>query len=393
MNSRSRIIVWLLLGLLVILLALYLREHLHVQTTRIDLGPSRQAREDPFLAAQYFLRKRGLEVAPMGNPDELNTVPAQGHSLLMPYRQARLSPIQARQLLAWVEAGGHLIMVAGQLWDDQTLRSGDPLLDALGVRLSLTRAPARAKRKAKEKEPPTEASDKNLSKLWLSGSQRPVYLDLSNRLQLSAPHQQVLLKACNDWGCPLLQLAHGQGDITLLTDAKIWSNQRIDQQDHAWLLWYLTQGTTLGLLGPGEPEGLTNLLERYFPEALAVLVLLLGLTLWHLGQRQGPLLPAPAPARRNLREHLQASADFRRRHDGHQALIELLQADIRQRLQRYRPSGQQPDSAIDLVQLLRQFSGLPDEVVSQAMGAPDKRQRPADFIRQVSYLQQLRNAL
>ena len=39
----------------------------------------------------------------------------------------------------------------------------------------------------------------------------------------------------------MMQLDHGLGSITVVTDADLWKTPAIDQYDNAWLLWYLTR--------------------------------------------------------------------------------------------------------------------------------------------------------
>lgn len=49
-----------------------------------------------------------------------------------------MTPRQVEQLLGWAKAGGHLLLVAEALWDEETGTSGDLLLDRLTVRQTLS---------------------------------------------------------------------------------------------------------------------------------------------------------------------------------------------------------------------------------------------------------------
>ena len=191
----------------------------------------------------------------------------------------------------------------------------------------------------------------------------------------------------------MLQLNQGDGVVTVLTDGWIWQNNEIDQYDNAWLLWYLSQDSAVTLLYRAERDSLATLLGRHFPEALVALGLLLILSLWHLGQRQGPLQAPASLARRQLEEHLRGSADFRLRHSGQAGLLQGLQKDI-QRRARHRHPGFERLPVADQWQVLGRLTRLPPSAISQAMRPlPKQRLNAAEFTRQVAHLQTLRNAL
>jgi hypothetical protein len=190
-----------------------------------------------------------------------------------------------------------------------------------------------------------------------------------------------------------MQLDLGQGRVTVITDSDLWKTANIGKHDNAWLLWYLTQGTAVTLLANGDVDDLFSLLLRYFPQALVALTALIALALWHAGMRQGPI-QAPAPkARRQLQEHLKASADFLLRRNGQRTLVQALQRDILRAARHRHPSFEHLDDAQQW-QVLEHLTHQPSHVISQALGPlPEKRLSSADFSRQVACLQTLRNAL
>ncbi|MNP18843.1 hypothetical protein D3C76_1113410 [compost metagenome] len=190
-----------------------------------------------------------------------------------------------------------------------------------------------------------------------------------------------------------MQLNHGLGSIIVVTDADLWKTPAIDQYDNAWLLWYLTADTSVTLLFNTEHDSLLTLLLRHFPQALVALAALIGLGCWHFGVRHGPLLQPQTKARRQLQEHLRASADFMLRHNGQDSLLQALQQDILRRVRHRHPGYEQLDVA-EQWRVLARLSGQPADAISQAMG-PRSKQRfsSAEFSRQVAHLQTLRNAL
>lgn len=75
-------------------------------------------------------RADGLEV--------LKELPPSGHTLLLLGSRSGMTPGQARRLLQWSEQGGHLVLIAERLWDEDEKKSGDLLLDSLDIRQYLT---------------------------------------------------------------------------------------------------------------------------------------------------------------------------------------------------------------------------------------------------------------
>lgn len=352
----------------------------------IDHGPSPEARANPYLAAEHFLRQHGLSVQHAKGLERLETLPAKGSSLLLLGERSNMSPRQVEQLLAWAKAGGHLLLVAEALWDDESGKSGDLLLDRLHLRQTLSDEPEEPVQARKKRAP-------DLTKLYVDNETAPAYFSFDTDFNLTDPKHLAQFSANSAKSSHLMQVKLGQGNVTVITDSDLWKYPAIGKHDNAWLLWYLNQGTVVTLLFNSDVDDLFTLLLRYFPQALVALVALLALALWHAGMRQGPIR-APAPkARRQLLEHLQASADFLLRRSGQGALLQALQRDILRAARRRHPGFEHLDTA-EQQQALEQLTRQPSHVISQALDPlPAKRLSSADFSRQVASLQTLRNAL
>lgn len=352
----------------------------------IDHGPSPEARANPYLAAEHFLRQHGLSVQHAKGLERLETLPAKGSSLLLLGERSNMSPRQAEQLLAWAKAGGHLLLVAEALWDDESGKSGDLLLDRLHLRQTLSDEPEEPAQARKKRAP-------DLTKLYVDNETAPAYFSFDTDFNLTDPKHLAQFSANSAKSSHLMQVKLGQGNVTVITDSDLWKYPAIGKHDNAWLLWYLNQGTVVTLLFNSDVDDLFTLLLRYFPQALVALVALLALALWHAGMRQGPIR-APAPkARRQLLEHLQASADFLLRRSGQGVLLQALQRDILRAARRRHPGFEHLDTA-EQQQALEQLTRQPSHVISQALDPlPAKRLSSADFSRQVASLQTLRNAL
>lgn len=411
----------LLIGL-VVLLALggagyYLYTHLKPYPEKVEHGPSPEVRANAYLAAEAYLRGRGLKVSTAKGLEVLDHLPSVGQTLILLGSRENLTPTQSNRLLDWASRGGHLIVTAERLWDEKDGKSGDLLLDRLGVQQFLTedldkdkdKDATKAEDESKSQQPKAEDQTEQpeapvaepeeadpypqLTKLYLENERAPAYIDFDTDYHLFDSKNLAYAWANSADSTHLLQLQQDKGLITVLTDNWIWQNDQLSDYDNAWLLWYLTQDSAVTLVYRADGESLFTLLGRYFPHALVACLLLLALALWRQALRQGPLQPSPASGRRQLEEHLRAGADFILRQRGQIALLQGLQRDILRRARQRQPGFERLPVA-DQWQTLGRMTRLPVSAISQAMRPyPQQRMAIAEFTRQVAHLQSLRNAL
>lgn len=381
----------LLLGLG--LLASYVLGKLEPYDDVVEHGPSPEVASSPYLAAEHFLRKQGIAARRAEGLEVLDGLPSEGQTLMLLADRGNMTPRQVERVLQWTANGGHLLFIAERLWDEEEGKSGDLLLDLLGIQQYMS--DDLDDEEASEPEPDSEASEAypQLTKLYLENEQAPAYIAFDTDFHLYDAQNRAHAWANSDSATHLLQLYHGDGLITVLSDPWIWQNRSINEYDHAWLLWYLSQDSAVTLLYHADSDGLARLLLRHFPQALLVLALLIIATLWHVGVRHGPLLAPASRARRQLEEHLRASADFLLRRSGQHSLLKGLQQDINRRARRRHP-GFEKLAVAEQWQVLARLTRLPTKDISQAMRPlPPQRLSASDFTRQVAHLQTLRNAL
>jgi len=393
MSRRAGFILAMALLLVLGLLASYLMGKLEPYEEVIEHGPAPEVASSPYLAAEHFLRKQGIAARRAEGLDVLDGLPSEGQTLMLLADRSNMTPRQVERVLQWTASGGHLLFIAERLWDEEEGKSGDLLLDLLGVQQYMT--DELDDEEASEPEPDSEASEAypQLTKLYLENEQAPAYIAFDTDFHLYDAQNRAHAWANSDAATHLLQLYHGDGLITVLSDPWIWQNRNIDDYDHAWLLWYLGQDSAVTLLYHADSDGLARLLLRHFPLALLVLALLIIATLWHVGMRHGPLQAPASRARRQLEEHLRGSADFLLRRSGQHNLLKGLQLDINRRARRRHP-GFEKLAVAEQWQVLGRLTRLPAKDISQAMRPlPPQRLSASDFTRQVAHLQTLRNAL
>ncbi|MBA4359438.1 MAG: DUF4350 domain-containing protein [Pseudomonas sp.] len=382
---------WLSVGVFITVLVGALSVYLYLKATpyqaEIDHGPTPEAQANPYLAAEHFLRKQGLTVGNANSLDVLPNLDPHQHSLLLLGDRYNMTPRQIDQVMNWTRAGGRLLFVAQSLWDEKTGQSNDLLLDRVQVHQSLSKD---------LKEPPPDILDDpfpKLTKLYLEDENAPAYASFDTAFHLEDPNNLAQAWANSGKATHMMQLKHGLGSIIVVTDADLWKTPAIAQYDNAWLLWYLTADTRVTLLFNTDHDSLLTLLLRNFPQALIALIALIGLALWHVGVPQGPLLAPASKGRRQLQEHLRASADFMLRRSGQHSLLQALQQDILRRVRHRHPGFEQLGVAEQWLVLAR-LTGQPTRAISQAMSPrPKQRLSSAEFSRQVAHLQTLRNTL
>lgn len=387
MSRRQLLLIGLLASGLLVALGAWIYLNAEPYQEVIDHGPSPEAQANPYLAAEQFLRKQGLQVAHANSLDILPTLEPHQQSLLLLGERSNMSPRQADQLLNWARAGGRLLFVAEALWDENTGSSGDLLLDRVQLRQYLSKDLKQPASKAGKIPYP------KLTRLYLEDEDAPAYASFDTDFHLEDPKNLAQSWANSALATHMMQLNYGLGSITVVTDAELWKTPNIGRYDNAWLLWYLYSDTRVTLLFNIDHDDLLTLLLRYFPQALVAFASLIGLAIWHVAMRRGPV-QAPAPkARRQLQEHLRASADFLLRRSGQRSLLQTLQQDILRRARRRHPGFEQLGVA-EQWQVLARLTRQPTRAISQALSPrPKQRLSSAEFSRQVAQLQTLRNAL
>ncbi|MGE8495891.1 MAG: DUF4350 domain-containing protein [Pseudomonas sp.] len=402
MSRRTQLWIGLTVLLVLGLFGAYLLSKAEPYEEDVRHGPAPEAQANPYLAAEHFLRKQGLQVQRADGLEVLPTLPSTGHTLLLLGNRRDLTPRQSARLLEWAEKGGHLVFVAERLWDEDDGKSGDLLLDSLGIQqyesdeldtASDDEDAAADEETAQAEELPAPEPYAELTQLYLENEDAPAYFSFDPSFHLYDAQNRAHAWANSGDATHLVQLYHGAGLITVLSDAWIWRTFNIAEYDNAWLLWYLSQDSDVTLLYRADRDDLFSLLLRHFAEALAALALLIIGGLWFFGMREGPLLAPASPSRRQLQEHLRASADFLLHRSGQHSLLHSLQQDIQRRARRRHPGFERLGVA-EQWQVLGRLTRLPSSAISQAMRPlPKQRLAATEFTRQVAHLQTLRNAL
>ena len=260
------------------------------------VGYSGEARRNPFLALQRLAGRMGAQAQELRSVAQLGEL-APGSVLLLPALREGLTEPDRKRLLAWVAAGGHLVIEAEFFGID------DPLLAALGV----TRA------KPPQPTPPAPGSR--------SKPPRPSYAwpDEAQRYTATlAPyppleHRDPAFTLAWNGRNALVAVDRGKGRVTVVSNLHFLRNASIGNVDNAALGWRIIgadAATPLAIFNRPEKLSLARWLLRNAWPALAGLALLIVLWLARIVPRFGPVAPDPLPGRRRLLDHLRAAGRF-----------------------------------------------------------------------------------
>jgi len=343
-----------------------------------DVGYRGRARENPMLAAERTLERLARAVE---TTNYLGELPPTDALLVLRQSGRLLSPVDLERLLAWVEAGGALVvLLPGDDFESaiendlDEQRFSHPLLDALQLDVRLD-ADA-------EREVQVELG-RGLRRVAFDG--RLTFVD-SNAL-------------CDvDTGDPMrsrvLGLEHGYGRITLFADDDWALNADFGELDHPYVLDDLAsfdgeRREVRFVLGE-RPPGLLALLWKHGWPAICSAALLLALVLWRRAFVAGPKLGELGRERRDFSEHVRASGEFLWRSRQSERLLDAPRAELRRRIGVVRSQWLAHDEEA-LARALAEQSSIGVERVRTALGA--RRVDKAEFSEIVRDLETVRRSL
>ena len=385
--------------------------HFREVTRQVPDGYSVEARRNTWLAAQRLFTELGLKSKMVSNLAGLDDAPRG--LLIVPADRPIWSPAQRDALLRWVAQGGHLLVESRQA------DARDELLDALGVqRTAIDYMQGRAKRAGGETPaaspdgevpsqdgkdtPQTEEDDRPedepqtvddaaapagqtpakplpaMPAAELSIEAVPNARNGTRRIRLpgaahafevqsfggeSLSSREVPAFVVHDqFGVHMLGLKRGQGRVTVINDLSFMGNFLIGHNQHADFLWELAQlpgqpPTQVLLFRAESQRWWAWLIERALP-LLMTLGLLLGIWLWRVIPRRGPLRPAAPPARPQWLAHLEASGRFQWQRRDRAALLDALRRACLQDLERIDPEWMHRDGQARVLSLARHLHAL-----------------------------------
>ncbi|MBL8386453.1 MAG: DUF4350 domain-containing protein [Burkholderiales bacterium] len=310
--------------------------------TEVHVGLPDKTRADPYLAFKRLIVATGrrFEETPAGATPgaAIAALPAGGTLVMLARREVLMTPARVGALMAWVEAGGHLIAAA------EPLARPDPLLAAANLGRTALKPPAAARpgagagAGAAARDTPVRAS--------FPGRDRTLSIAIGAPLVITDQRGAADWRVDDARGTRLLSLPRGKGRVTVAADLgwiafrgagtsrdPDWQPIHIGRFDHAEAIVAMIDlapqrpAAAVRLMGGTSSLSLVDWLATHAWPALAGLALVLILWLWRVVPRFGPVEAALPVGDERFATHLEASGRFYRRH----LPIEEIHAGLRRR--------------------------------------------------------------
>lgn len=364
------------------------------ETRRIETGFQGEPRRNRYLAAQRLLEAMKFEIRGLEALLAFQDLPPTDATFVIPInRTKRFSRMRDDDLMRWVEAGGHLIVVAWAIWDHED-RELDRILDPLEIQLFHWH-PDDPDYPGSHDDDADEDWDVSVAKI--GGAEIEAAFD--GTFFLETPHEsKVRLRAGDRFGTHILTVERGEGLVTALTDDWFLSNSGIDAHQHAELFYRLTR--VFGRTGPvwilwrSDFSRWWELLWRYAWALLISLGVLTVLWLWNRGRRFGPIRDLNLPERRRLMEHIEAAGRYQFDAGQSRALLEASRREVLRRIERQIPDFRalSPVEQTDRLAVHLEDTDVSREMIAIVLSASELGDRE-NFTQTVSILERLRKSL
>ena len=400
-----------------------------------DLGWSREAKQNPFLAAQLYLEKQDKHVDSFSSYNKLDSL-TDIDTLFVSNSSHILSDKRLTSLVRWIEDGGHLIIAARHshdLSEDRILRyfdisklynskedfeskpkPEDEKTDELDQE-ELTNKLQELTDKLSEKKAddiPAEQrihnyeqgiSADHLTTLSFNNVDEDIRVHFNYHSYLDHPyfyeeddHVNTLYSpfywSGDEYGVHFIQFEVGSGLLSVLSDADVLSSKNIDKFDHAffWDILVSQSQNTHILYGVDMPSFWT-ILKKYSPEILIAFSIWLFLWIWFKIRRFGVIRNTNATIRRSMAEHIFSGSLFLWRNHCQLTLLNSVRNDISRKAERVITQYASSNSDTKMI-LLSKASKLDLALVADSMASSNTLSEN-NFLQTVQTLQQIRKSL
>ena len=351
--TGSRILRWAL-ALGALLIVAFVAYNVRWEEVDVEDEAHGKAASDPYYALRHVLQGAGstLEVR-----TSLEPLPPSGATLLLESDQWNIFPEREARLRAWVEAGGHLVLLSPHAYGGDDDLRWVPLTSVDGRRRAAANAPAASDAEddededddAKARRPRAEDAKRKVTpqqaerdRRRMERAARMMGVKLPQRdctlyTETDATTQPAYepgraLRGCTPAGMlrPLdhvvptwmltsstgtlaMRVPVGRGDVTGVTPWFAVGNQSLLEGDHALIAAAVLQAVPGRPVWVVEEESREPLLGWLWHEARTPFLLALAavaLSLWRLMTRFGPREAVPPQARRSMGEQLRGTGQF-----------------------------------------------------------------------------------
>ena len=381
--NRQAVIIAVIAIILAAGVAWWFYETFEYRSEEKDIGFHGEARRNPYLAAERFLEKFGMEIKSLPTILDLKTMPENRDVLFIPTDRYDLAPEKIDELLEWVKQGGHLIVRARYVRKETKMH--DELFDRLGVETHIN-----------DDRTLFEDAEQSLVDVHVNKNieNKQVNFDSDIWLQDTAENE-ISWQVDGDNGSHLLEYSMGNGFVTLLSDIEFIQNEMIDEHDHASFLYTVVHidntNRKLWIIRHDDMPSIFSIVRDRAPEAIAVFVVFIVLWLWYTTRRFGPILPGEKPVRRSLREHITSSGFYQWRNHHRTELFISARTALHEQIAQTRPLWAKLDE-MKLASKLGKIAGIPSDRILLVLKA-NKADKESEFSQYIEILSVIRKKL
>lgn len=374
-----------LLAALLVAVAIWVAQNTEWVYVDAPSPPKGEALTNQLYTTQQLVRQLGAKAV---RAEGLDRLPPKGATLFLSAWHWDLFPERERQLRAWIQQGGHLVITADMLHNER-LQAWLPieLIDYADESDEDDKAPASAPSSAAHAPPKAPAaaasrpSEPECAPVAEPEGLRPAYPD-GQGYKLCGGHGYLGLRITQPplwaieghYGHDMIRIAMGRGSVTVFTTDLLFDNHRILDGDNALLAMATLQVRRGGEVWFVTEEARSPLLAWIWTEAwVAVLLgaLALAAAWWRGAARFGPLMARATPGRRSMAEQVTGTAQFLRLRGAnalHAAQVRALDEAAQQHLRNYRHLDRQARALV-----IAQATGLDAQTLARALDRTLKR--------------------
>ena len=340
-----------------------------------EVGFQGLAGTNKLLAAEFFLRKMGVNVQQANGLTAFRDLPSTNTTIVIATQRETINKELNDNLLSWVKSGGHIIVEAKYFQDYKrgknknsdhiSTRTDDILLKDWSLFAMKSNA------EKNNKEFPLRITLNNSS--------------IKKEIEVNFPYEKILTRAKStpaaawqvedDIGSYLIQFPVGQGMITVLTSTAPFYNKYIADYDHALFLHYLVQqpnhDAAVWLIPVDDMPPLWQWLWSNAWYAMFSLSVLFLFWLWRVPFRFGPILNDTQLERRSLLEHIRASGYYRWHNKQSAYLLQQVQNRLWGRIKKMHPSIPYDDQS-QAYKMLADITGIKASLIQEVLSKEDK---------------------
>jgi hypothetical protein len=345
-----------------------------------DIGPTKEAKANPFFAAEKFLTALDKSVETHKTFAILDKKLKAYDILIIESSRVGLSDSKREQINQWVESGGHLILLATEVYDDEKGTSRDVFLDELGIRLY-----------ENYNYSWDDDEQEHIARFTLGDSGEPTKVEFNLEYYLQDDGGKASFVEGNDYSDLFAQYLWGLGTISVVTDMNIWKNSYIDDLDHAMFLYQLVDdGENISFLYQAVQPSLLSLMFERIPMIVISFLAFVCIFLFSYSWRKGSPQSDAILSQREIMQHIEAAGEFSYRNDDGKRLLDALVSSLELRLRKSIHNYNGLKAREKLVKI-SQLTGIKENDLQILWNDSERTQD--NFVKQVILTQNIRKHL